>query len=267
MQEVTQEMMQKRFAEVAINYTKRNGSYIYNQSLSAILTRIFEVVFYAEHTFWLYVMLLEHILPPNFYSQTLYPQSFLDFTRELMQLVDKRYMQMTEDAMQMFCLKSYYTLFTNLESKTATGGSSNEIAYFFLDMLFLLGNSKRSMTICDMDIGPPCLTGCMYELNDKVLQKVYLDRTSQILVCAAVAIADLIKMWTKRKSFTDNVKRLELLSDYENLVSMEVKDKSHLLGKILQIEIFLFAKNREEMFPTKFQQLTFQPKNKKDDQS
>ena len=30
MQEVTQEMMQKRFAEVAINYTKRNGSYIYN---------------------------------------------------------------------------------------------------------------------------------------------------------------------------------------------------------------------------------------------
>ena len=72
---------------------------------------------------------------------------------------------MAGDAVQMFCLKSYYTLFTNLETNVppdkATkhaaydkagdpvdikpveeGKGNSEIAYFFLDLLFLLGNPR-----------------------------------------------------------------------------------------------------------------------------
>ena len=70
---INEKYMQKQFTKVTLNYVKRNGSHKYNQSLSTILSRILEVVFHSEHCFWLYAILCEHILPPNFYSQTLYP--------------------------------------------------------------------------------------------------------------------------------------------------------------------------------------------------
>ena len=65
--------MQNSFAEVMINYCKRNGAFLYNQSQSTILSRILEVVYKQEQAFWLYAVLLETILPANFYSQTFYP--------------------------------------------------------------------------------------------------------------------------------------------------------------------------------------------------
>ena len=40
--------MQNSFAEVMINYCKRNGAFLYNQSQSTILSRILEVVYKQE---------------------------------------------------------------------------------------------------------------------------------------------------------------------------------------------------------------------------
>lgn len=64
-------------------YHKRNGAYVYNQSQSEILIRLLEVVFLKDTAFWLYTILNETILPLNFYTNTLYPQAFLDYTKNL----------------------------------------------------------------------------------------------------------------------------------------------------------------------------------------
>jgi len=48
------------------------------------------------------------------------------------------------DAINMFCLKSYYSLFTNLsiDPNNANYTQKSEMAYFMLDILFLLGDPK-----------------------------------------------------------------------------------------------------------------------------
>lgn len=112
---VTTKSMQKRFAEVMINYTKRNGAFVYNQSQSEIMVRILEVVHNEKIAFWIYSCLLETILPLNFFTSTLYPQAFLNYTIELMNENDNKYFEEVGDAINMFCLKSYYSLFCNLE--------------------------------------------------------------------------------------------------------------------------------------------------------
>jgi len=106
--------MQKRFADVMITYHKRNGAFIYNQSQSEILIRILEVVYKKKTAFWLYVCLNESILPLNFYTNTLYPQAFLNYTIQLVKHEDESFFKKCGDAINMFCLKSYYSLFTNL---------------------------------------------------------------------------------------------------------------------------------------------------------
>ena len=45
---ITNESMQSRFSDVMVNYCKRNGAFLYNQSQSTILSRILEVVYYQE---------------------------------------------------------------------------------------------------------------------------------------------------------------------------------------------------------------------------
>ena len=106
--------MQKRFASVMTTYHKRNGAFVYNQSQSEIVIRLLEVVFKKETAFWLYCVLNESILPLNFYTNTLYPQAFLDYTIKLVKQDDKGFFDKSGDAINMFCLKSYYSLFTNL---------------------------------------------------------------------------------------------------------------------------------------------------------
>lgn len=64
--------------------------------------------------FWLYVCLNESILPLNFYTNTLYPQAFLEYTIKLVKQHDESFFNKCGDAINMFCLKSYYSLFTNL---------------------------------------------------------------------------------------------------------------------------------------------------------
>ena len=67
-----------------------------------------------ETAFWLYTILCESILPLNFYTNTLYPQAFLDYTIKLVKRDDQKFFSKSGDAINMFCLKSYYSLFTNL---------------------------------------------------------------------------------------------------------------------------------------------------------
>ncbi len=112
--ESLQKLMQDKFSEVVVTYHKRNGAYVYNQSQSEILIRILEVVYDNKKAFWLYTMLNESILPLNFYTHTLYPQAFLEYTINLVKESDREFFQKSGDAIKMFCLKSYYSLFTNL---------------------------------------------------------------------------------------------------------------------------------------------------------
>ena len=51
----------------------------------------------------------------------------------------------------MFCLKSYYSLFTNLtiDPENRHSCQRSEMAYFMLDLLFLLGDPMRSTTLLD----------------------------------------------------------------------------------------------------------------------
>ena len=177
---INNELMQNSFAEVMINYCKRNGAFLYNQSQSTILSRILEVVYKQEHAFWLYAVLLETILPANFYSQTFYPQTYLEFTNQIMNEVDTKYMELAGQSVQMFCLKSFYTLFTNLENvpNAKQGIQSSEIAYFFLDFLYLLGNPKESLTVCDIGSDNKLQVGSMVPTKDGRLEKVHIDRTS-----------------------------------------------------------------------------------------
>ena len=71
-----------------VTYHKRNGNFIYNQSQSEILIRILEVVYDNKKAFWLYCILNESILPLNFYTNTLYPQAFLEYTINLVKESD-----------------------------------------------------------------------------------------------------------------------------------------------------------------------------------
>ena len=73
-------MMQKKFADVLITYYKRNGAFIYDSSHAEILVRILEIVYSKKTAFWIYVMLVETILPLNYYSDKLFPQTLLRYT-------------------------------------------------------------------------------------------------------------------------------------------------------------------------------------------
>ena len=136
-------MMQNKFAKVMMTYHKRNGAFIYNQSQSEILIRILEIVFKEKNAFWLYCVLNETILPLNFYTNTLYPQAFLEYTIKLVKEFDDKFFEKSGDAINMFCLKSYYSLFTNISIDPGNLSEKSEIAYFMLDLLFLIGDPKR----------------------------------------------------------------------------------------------------------------------------
>ena len=159
------------------------------------------MVYYQEQAFWLFATLMETILPPNFYSQTTYPQTYLGFTNTIMNDVDKNYMKITGDGVHMFNIKSFYTLFTNMENEPnpELDVKQSEIAYFFLDMLFLCGNPRESYTFCDMDSDKRYEVGSIFTANNGVETRVNIDRTSQLLVSTAIAIADIIKTNSSRK--------------------------------------------------------------------
>ena len=129
-------------------YAKRNSAFVYNQSQSQILRRILEVVPDAKKAFWIYACLIETILPINFFSHTLYPQALLHFTEEILRGADRDFFVDMGDSIRLFCLKSFYSLFTNMMK-------NQEIAFSILDLLFLYGNPTTSKTFFDDDIEFP----------------------------------------------------------------------------------------------------------------
>ena len=64
-----------------------------------------------------------------------------------------------------------------------------------------MGNPKESLTVCDIGSDNKLQVGNMIPTKDGRLEKVYIDRTSQLLVSTAIAIADLIKMSAKNKAY------------------------------------------------------------------
>ena len=109
---------------------------------------------------------------------------------------DKNYMKLTGDSVHMFNIKSYYTLFTNMENEPnpSEGILASEIAYFFLDMLFICGNPRESFTMCEIDCDKKYEVGSISTSMEGRETKVNIDRTSQLLVSSAIAIADLVKL-------------------------------------------------------------------------
>ena len=97
-------------------------------------------------------------MPLNFYTNTLYPQAFLEYTIKLVKDHDNNFFEKSGDAINMFCLKSYYSLFTNVSINENMLCEKSEIAYFMLDLLFLLGDPRRSATVLDDPTTPSNFT-------------------------------------------------------------------------------------------------------------
>jgi hypothetical protein len=110
----------------------------------------------------------------------------------------------------MFCLKSYYSLFTNLSINPdhTTYCQKSEMAYFMLDLLFLIGDPKKSLTLLD----DPVADG-HYTVGETIRprnlkrprveepfaeNRVRIDRTSQLLVSLSITIAEYVKMYHLR---------------------------------------------------------------------
>ena len=167
-----------------------------------------EVVFNKETAFWLYTVLNESILPLNFYTNTLYPQAFLDYTKSLVEQWDNEFFERSGDAINFFCLKSYFSLFTNLTIETThTNIGKSEMAYFMLDLLFLIGDPHKSSTLLDDPINDgeflvnetiPKMEYSNEKTKPDLLarhpeKRVRIDRTSQLLLAMSITIADFVK--------------------------------------------------------------------------
>ena len=67
-----------------------------------------------------------------------------------MKQYDNKFFEKSGDAINMFCLKSYYSLFTNMTIDPENQYcDKSEMAYFMLDLLFLLGDPRHSKTLLD----------------------------------------------------------------------------------------------------------------------
>ena len=105
------------------------------------------------------------------------------------------------------------------------------MAYFMLDILFLLGDPKESLTIMDdplvdgrFNVGehyPP-----LERINKRTLAEctepiVRLDRTSQLLISMSIAIAEIVKIYYLTNNDKSKEKREEMirtLSGFEEIV-------------------------------------------------
>lgn len=110
----------------------------------------------------------------------------------------------------MFCLKSYYSLFTNLSIEPSEYSGKSEMAYFMLDLLFLLGDPKQSTTLLDdhvqdgnFTVGetvPNIERVSKKFLQDQTETRVRIDKTSQLLVSMSITIAEFVKAAYNRGS-------------------------------------------------------------------
>jgi len=106
--------------------------------------------------------------------------------------VDNTFFAKSGDAINMFCLKSFYSLFTNvaIDPSNVNECDKSEMAYFMLDLIFLLGDPRQSKTLIDdPDATGEFIVGEAIPFNDSKLKKqmeeelkderkVRIDRTS-----------------------------------------------------------------------------------------
>lgn len=116
---------------------------------------------------------------------------------------DSGFFEKSGDAINMFCLKSYYSLFTNLSTEKNVTLGKSEMAYFMLDLLFLLGDPKQSTTLLEdaqdgqFTVGENIPTQIRH--NDKKIKfdsketLVRIDKTSQLLISMSITIAEIVK--------------------------------------------------------------------------
>ena len=144
-----------------------------------------------KDAFWLYVALIESILPLDYFKNSLYPQTLHDFSFKCLKDKDKSFLDLFTDSVKMFGMQSFYGLFTNLQmnlSEFNISNSYNETAYFMLDILLLLGDPTQSKTMHDdYSIDGEFIVGGFVpekfiSLNpspeDWINEKVRIDRTS-----------------------------------------------------------------------------------------
>ena len=118
----------------------------------------------------------------------------------------------------MFCLKSYYSLFTNLTADPSLKDhvQKSEMAYFMLDILFLLGDPRESVTLLDDPFTDGhFMVGETIPILGKISKKtretcpenrVRIDRTSQLLISMSITIAEVVKTHYLRTASKDKDK-------------------------------------------------------------
>ena len=78
----------------------------------------------------------------------------------------------------------------------------------------------------------------------------------------SIAIAEFVKHFYNRKKKNDDM--IKQLSGFEEIVRTTVIDKSSLLSSLLDIEIYFFARNKNEANQEHVYELLSIAKNKKD---
>ena len=132
------------------------------------------------------------------------------------------------------------------------------MAYFMLDLLFLIGDPKKSHTLLDdpsadghYTVGeaiPPQLRNLKKPKVDEPFteSRVRIDRTSQLLVALSITIAEYVKMYHLRNKDEKREEKIRQLSGFEDIVRSTIIDKSTLLTRLLSVEIIFFAKKNNE---------------------
>lgn len=128
-----------------------------------------------------------------------------------------------------------------------------------LDLLFLIGDPKKSTTLLDNPIIDGDYTvGEAIKTQDKLPKKakatdevetrVRIDRTSQLLIAMSITIAEKVKMWHLRSNQKDAEKdeKIRQLSGFEDIVNKNCSNKSAILTSLLSVEVYFFSKRNNE---------------------
>lgn len=104
---------------------------------------------------------------------------------------------------------------------TNTSIGKSEMAYFMLDLLYLMGDPKQSLTLLDntTEDGPFNVNETIPKLQ-RVNRRVYsefpekrvrVDRTSQLLVAMSITIADFVKQYYLRTTTTKHSEKEQMI--------------------------------------------------------
>lgn len=116
--------------------------------------------------FWLYTTLREDILPINYYNQMIEPDVLSKTFNRIFEQIDPEMFGILGDTPSMVFIRHFVNLFTEFVNQ--------DISLAILDLLFAFGSGSITSTITDPET----------YVNDEIV----LCRTSQLLVCIALAM-------------------------------------------------------------------------------